>query len=90
MSNAVIVYFTKNNQKAEAREVANTTYTINIRQPTHLCNTFCLVPRNHLDSNGLAIRAREEGKEKTIVFDLNGHGLLDTSAYQAYLMGSLG
>jgi predicted alternative tryptophan synthase beta-subunit len=38
----------------------------------------------------LVIRACEEGKEKAIVFNLSGHGLLDMSAYQAYLEGSLG
>lgn len=90
MSNAVTVYFTKNNQKAEARDVENTTYTCNIKQPIHLCNTFCFTPHTHLDSNGLVIRACEEGKEKAIVFNLSGHGLLDMSAYQAYLEGSLG
>jgi len=35
------------------------------------------------------IRAREEGKQKTIVFNLSGHGLLDLSAYEAYLSGSI-
>ncbi len=35
------------------------------------------------------VRAREEGKEKTIVFNLSGHGLLDLSAYEAYLSGSI-
>jgi len=32
-----------------------------------------------------AIRAREEGKEKVIVFNLSGHGLLDMQAYDDYL-----
>jgi tryptophan synthase beta chain len=36
-----------------------------------------------------AEKAREEGKEKTIVFNLSGHGLLDLSAYEAYLNGEL-
>ncbi|UCF64812.1 MAG: TrpB-like pyridoxal phosphate-dependent enzyme [bacterium] len=36
-----------------------------------------------------AENAREEGKEKTIVFNLSGHGLLDLSAYEAYLNGEL-
>ena len=29
-----------------------------------------------------ALKAKEEGKEKTIVFNLSGHGLLDLSAYE--------
>ncbi len=36
-----------------------------------------------------AEKAREEGKEKVIVFNLSGHGLLDLSAYEAYLKGEL-
>ncbi len=36
-----------------------------------------------------AKKAKEEGKEKVIVFNLSGHGLLDLSAYEAYLNGEL-
>ncbi len=36
-----------------------------------------------------ALKAKEEGKEKTIVFLLSGHGHFDMSAYDAYLSGSL-
>jgi tryptophan synthase beta chain len=36
-----------------------------------------------------ALRAKEEGKRKTIVFNLSGHGLLDLSAYEAFLGGKL-
>ncbi len=36
-----------------------------------------------------AEEAREEGKEKTILFNLSGHGLLDLSAYEAYMNGEL-
>jgi tryptophan synthase beta chain len=36
-----------------------------------------------------ALRAKAEGKKKTIVFNLCGHGLLDLSAYEAYLGGKL-
>ncbi|MCK4894388.1 MAG: TrpB-like pyridoxal phosphate-dependent enzyme, partial [Calditrichia bacterium] len=36
-----------------------------------------------------AENAREAGEEKTIVFNLSGHGLLDLSAYEAYLNGEL-
>jgi len=31
----------------------------------------------------------KEGKRKTIVFNLCGHGYLDLSAYEAYLAGKL-
>jgi len=37
-----------------------------------------------------AIKAREEGREKVIVFNLSGHGLLDLQAYHAYLQGEIG
>jgi tryptophan synthase beta chain len=36
-----------------------------------------------------AERSREEGKERTILFNLSGHGLLDLSAYEAYMNGVL-
>jgi len=36
-----------------------------------------------------AIKAREEGKEKTIVFTLSGHGLMDLQGYDKYLNGEL-
>ncbi|GBC59691.1 TrpB-like pyridoxal-phosphate dependent enzyme [Desulfonema ishimotonii] len=36
-----------------------------------------------------ARKAREEGKEKTIVFTWSGHGLLDLGAYDRYLSGML-
>nr|WP_273887344.1 TrpB-like pyridoxal phosphate-dependent enzyme [Rubrobacter naiadicus] len=36
-----------------------------------------------------AIRAREESRQKTILFNLSGHGLLDLSAYQQYLSGEM-
>ncbi|MBK5102032.1 MAG: TrpB-like pyridoxal phosphate-dependent enzyme [Desulfobacteraceae bacterium] len=36
-----------------------------------------------------AIKAKEEGKEKVILFNWSGHGLVDMAAYQAYLDGSL-
>ncbi len=34
-----------------------------------------------------ALRAKEEGVNKTIVFNLSGHGLLDLSSYDMYLSG---
>jgi len=36
-----------------------------------------------------AIRAKEEGKEKVILFNLSGTGFLDLSAYEDYLSGKL-
>jgi tryptophan synthase beta chain len=36
-----------------------------------------------------ALEAKEEGKEKTIIFNLSGHGLMDLYGYQKYLAGEL-
>jgi tryptophan synthase beta chain len=36
-----------------------------------------------------AIRAREEGKKRVILFNLCGHGMLDLAAYDTYLSGNL-
>lgn len=36
-----------------------------------------------------AIRCKEEGKAKTILFNLSGHGYLDLAAYADYLSGKL-
>ncbi len=36
-----------------------------------------------------ALRAKEEGAERNILFNLTGHGLLDLSSYDAYLSGDL-
>ena len=36
-----------------------------------------------------AIKAREEGKKHVLLFNLCGHGLLDLSAYDSYLSGTL-
>ena len=36
-----------------------------------------------------ALRAKEEGKEKTILFNLSGHGHVDMAAYDAYFSGEL-
>jgi tryptophan synthase beta chain len=36
-----------------------------------------------------AIRAREEGKERVILFNLSGHGHFDMAAYDAFLSGQL-
>jgi tryptophan synthase beta chain len=36
-----------------------------------------------------AVKAREEGKEKVILFNYSGHGLMDLSGYDAFLSGKL-
>ncbi|MBN2161596.1 MAG: TrpB-like pyridoxal phosphate-dependent enzyme [Pontiellaceae bacterium] len=36
-----------------------------------------------------ALRAKEEGKEKTILMNWSGHGLMDLKGYEAYLDGNL-
>jgi len=36
-----------------------------------------------------ALKAKEEGKEKTILFNLSGHGLLDLYSYEAFLNGKM-
>ncbi len=36
-----------------------------------------------------ALKAREAGEKKTILFGLSGHGFLDMSAYESYLSGKL-
>lgn len=37
-----------------------------------------------------ALQAKEEGKQRTILFNLSGHGLIDMAAYDQYLAGDLG
>jgi len=36
-----------------------------------------------------AKKAKEEGKEKVILFNWSGHGLIDLTAYEKYLSGQL-
>jgi tryptophan synthase beta chain len=36
-----------------------------------------------------ALKCKEEGKTKTILFNLSGHGLVDMAAYDQYLAGDL-
>lgn len=36
-----------------------------------------------------ALKARQEGKKRVILFNLSGHGLMDMSSYDAYLSGKL-
>jgi tryptophan synthase beta chain len=36
-----------------------------------------------------AIKAREEGQKRVILFNLSGHGLLDLASYEAFFTGKL-
>ena len=36
-----------------------------------------------------AIKAREEGRKRVLLFNLSGNGLLDLSAYETFLSGKL-
>jgi tryptophan synthase beta chain len=36
-----------------------------------------------------ALKAKEEGKERTILFNLSGHGHFDMGAYDKYFAGAL-
>ena len=36
-----------------------------------------------------AVKCREEGRKRVILFNLSGHGLLDLSAYDSYLAGTM-
>lgn len=36
-----------------------------------------------------ALQAKEEGKQRTILFNLSGHGLIDMAAYDQYIAGDL-
>ena len=36
-----------------------------------------------------AKKAKEEGKEKVILFNLSGHGLIDMTAYDRFISGDL-
>jgi tryptophan synthase beta chain len=36
-----------------------------------------------------AKKAKEEGKEKVILFNFSGHGLIDLGAYEQFLTGQL-
>ena len=36
-----------------------------------------------------AVKAREEGRKRVLLFNLSGHGLLDLSAYETYHSGKM-
>ena len=38
---------------------------------------------------GEALKCKESGEEKTILFNLSGHGFVDMSAYDQYLSGEM-
>ena len=46
-------------------------------------------PRHRAAPIDEALRCKEEGKRKTILFNLCGHGHFDLGAYEAYLAGKL-
>jgi tryptophan synthase beta chain len=53
--------------------------------------TICAPETSHAIAATIdeAIKAREEGKEKVILFNYSGHGLMDLTGYNAYLSGEL-
>jgi tryptophan synthase beta chain len=64
------------------------------RAAIQFANTEGLIPApesSHAIASAIreALRAKEEGVERTILFNLSGHGILDLSGYQAFLEGKL-
>ncbi len=56
------------------------------------CEGFIPAPEcNHAVAMTIreAMKAREEGKAKTILFNWSGHGLVDMGAYESYFQGKL-
>jgi len=53
--------------------------------------TICAPETSHAVAAAIqeAKKAKEEGKEKTILFTYSGHGLMDLSGYDAYMSGKL-
>jgi len=53
--------------------------------------TICAPETSHAIASVIdeAVKAREEGKEKVILFCYSGHGLMDLSGYDRYLSGEL-
>jgi len=53
--------------------------------------TICAPETSHAIATTIdeAIKAREEGKEKVILFNYSGHGLMDLVGYEKYLEGKL-
>jgi tryptophan synthase beta chain len=57
----------------------------------HTEGTICAPETSHAIASVIqeAVKAREEGKEKVILFCYSGHGLMDLSGYDKYLSGEL-
>jgi len=53
--------------------------------------TICAPETSHAIAAAIdqANKAREEGKEKVILFNYSGHGLMDLTGYDAYMSGQL-
>jgi tryptophan synthase beta chain len=53
--------------------------------------TICAPETSHAIACAIeeALRAKEEGKEKVILFSYSGHGLMDLTGYDKYLSGQL-
>ncbi len=53
--------------------------------------TICAPETSHAIAQVIreAKKAKEEGKEKVIVFNWSGHGLMDLTGYEAFLSGKL-
>ncbi len=53
--------------------------------------TICAPETSHAIAGAIdeALKAKEEGKEKNILFCYSGHGLMDLTGYDAYLSGKL-
>jgi len=53
--------------------------------------TICAPETSHAIAGAIdeAIQAREEGKERVILFNYSGHGLMDLTGYDAFLSGKL-
>jgi len=53
--------------------------------------TICAPETSHAIACAIdeAIKAKEEGKEKTILFNYSGHGLMDLLGYERFLAGKL-
>jgi tryptophan synthase beta chain len=52
---------------------------------------ICAPETSHAIASAIdeAVKAREEGKEKNILFCFSGHGLMDLSGYEKFLNGEL-
>ena len=53
--------------------------------------TICAPETSHAVACAIdeAVKAREEGKEKVILFNYSGHGLIDLNAYEKFMAGAI-